>query len=253
MKKIICIILAASMLILACSLTSCGKKKITVATSPDFPPFEDLDDGKYIGIEMELIALCCDYLGYEFEMVSVPFESIITGVQTGKYTAGVAGISVDEDRKQNVDFATPYCLAAQAIVVKKGSSIEKKADLTGKKISVQLGTTGEKYCQENGYNVSSYETNSDAELALGQGKVDAWVIDDLTAAAMVKEWNSSHSESDALVVINEAMTSEPYAFAFQKGSSLVADFNKAIEKLVKDGTVANLFAKYDAPYTKPEI
>lgn len=255
MKKIICIILALAMLTIAFSLTSCGEKtKVTIATSPDFPPFEDLDaNGNFIGIDMELVALICKELGYEYEYVNTSFDSIVTGVQTGKYTIGAAGISVTEDRKQNVDFATPYCLAAQAIVVKTGSTIKSKSDLTGKKISVQTDTTGEKYCKDNGYNVSSYASNSDAELALYQGKVDAWVIDDLSAAAMVKEWNSSHSGSDQLVVLDEAMTSEPYAFVFQKGSKLVTEFNKVIEKFIKDGTIENLFKKYDAPYTKPEV
>lgn len=253
MKKIVAIILAVLILVISLASCSAKKDKITIATSPDFPPFEDLQNGEYVGIEMDLVKLVCEELGYEYEFVSVDFDSIISGVQAGKYTLAAAGISVDEDRKKNVDFAKEYCLAAQAIVVKSTSTIKTKADLTGKTIAVQTATTAEKYCMDEGYSVKSYTANPDAELALTQGKVDAWVIDDLTAAEMVKVWNSTHTGDETLVVINEAMTSEPYAFAFQKGSKYVSQFSTVIEKFIKDGTIQKLFEKYDAPYTKPEV
>ena len=253
MKKILALVLA--LMILALGVCSCAsnKVKVTIATSPDFPPFEDLNNGEFVGIEMDLVKLVCEKLGYDYEFVSVDFDSIITGVQAGKYTLAAAGISVDEDRKKNVDFATEYCLAAQAIVVKTTSAIKTKSDLDGKTIAVQTATTAEKYCQEQGYTILSYTANPDAELALFQGKVDAWVIDDLTADEMVKDWNKAHTGDEQLVVLKEAMTSEPYAFAFQKGSKLTAEFSKVIEEFIKDGTIQKLFEKYDAPYTKPEV
>ena len=103
---------------------------------------------------------------------------------------------------------------------------------------------------ENGYKVSSFQANSDAEMALVTGKVDAWVIDDLTAAEMVKAYNKDHP--DALSILGEAMTTEPYAFAFAFGSEdMVAKINDVLHTLVEDGTVAGLFEKFDAPYTAP--
>ena len=93
--------------------------------------------------------------------------------------------------------------------------------------------------------------NNDAQAALVSGKVDAWVIDDLTAAEMVKAYNDAHD--DKLVVLSEAMTTEPYAFAFAKGSdALVEKVNAALKELEADGTVAALFEKYDAPFTAPD-
>ena len=70
---------------------------------------------------------------------------------------------------------------------------------------------------------------------------------------MVKEWNKTHTGDDALVVLKEAMTSEPYAFCFQKGSKYTKLFSDAIKELIKDGTVKALFDKYDAPYFQPEV
>ena len=103
---------------------------------------------------------------------------------------------------------------------------------------------------ENGYTVSSFTANADAEAALVAGKVDAWVIDDLTAAEMVKIYNAE--KGDVLVILDEAMTTEPYAFAFAFGSEdLVAKINEILSGLVADGTVAAIFEKYEAPYTAP--
>jgi polar amino acid transport system substrate-binding protein len=163
---------------------------------------------------------------------------------------GASGISVTPARAENTLFTDPYCLAAQAIVVMKDSPIKSKADLTGKTVSVQTGTTAETYCMENGYTVSSFTANADAEAALVAGKVDAWVIDDLTAAEMVKIYNAE--KGDVLVILDEAMTTEPYAFAFAFGSEdLVAKINEILSGLVADGTVAAIFEKYEAPYTAP--
>lgn len=260
MKKIIAIVLSA--LMLCTCLTACGSKaatldsvkkagKLTVATSPDFPPFESLEDGKVVGIEVEIMELICKDLGVEMEIKQMDFDSVLPGVQAGKYNVGMSGISVTPDRQKNVKFTKPYCLAAQAIVVLEGSEIQAKADLAGKKVSVQSGTTAEDFCTTNGYTVSSFKANADAQTALIEGKVAAWVIDDLTAADMVKKYNESNPEKK-LVILDEAMTTEPYAFAFHMESSdLVDEINKSLDKLLADGTIEKLFEKYGAPYTAP--
>ena len=148
MKKLTSIILAVVMLFAAFALTSCGTQgktldqvkeagQLVIATSADFPPFEDLQgDGSFVGIEMDLAKLIADELGVELVIENMAFDSILTGVQAGKFDAGVAGISITEERQKNTLFTDPYCLAAQAIVVTAGSPIQSKADLVGKSVSV---------------------------------------------------------------------------------------------------------------------
>ena len=260
MKKMIALLLAA--LMICAMFTGCGEKgttlksvqkagKLTIATSPDFPPFESLgDNNEVVGIEIDVLNLICEQLGVTLEITQRDFDSVLPGVQAGKFDVGVSGISVTEKRQKNVLFTDPYCLAAQAIVVTEGSSITCKADLEGKKVSVQTGTTAESFCMDNGYDVSSFAANSDAQTALTSGKVDAWVIDDLTAADMVKVYNAAGGGQ--LVILDEAMTTEPYAFAFAFGSEdLVAEINTILNGLVADGTIASIFEKYEAPYTSP--
>ena len=254
MKKIIAL---ALVMILCLSLAACAAKgptlaevkkagKLTVATSPDFPPFESLEGGKVVGIEVEIMELICEELGVELEIEQINFDAVLTGVQTGKYDCGMSGISVTPKREKNTLFTVPYCLAAQCIVVKADSDIASKADLAGQKISVQTGTTAAEFCSGEGYELSQFEANQDAKLALTQGKVEAWVVDDLTAAELCKG-------DDTVKILDESMTTEPYAFAFAFGSEdLVKEINKIMEKLIEDGTIEALFEKYDAPYTKPE-
>ena len=264
MKKLLSFTLAALM-VLVCvfSFASCGKKgktleevkaagELVVATSPDFKPFKYLEGEEVVGIEVEILKKICEKLGVKLTLKQMTFESVLPGVMSGKFDCGMSGITVTESRQKNMLFTDPYCLAAQAIVVKAGSPIESKADLSGKKVSVQTGTTAEEYCMGNGYEVSAYEDNEVAQLALLNGNVDAWVIDDLTAAAMVKEYNEGKADTDKLVILSDAMTTEPYAFAFAFGSEdLVAEINKILKTMLDDGTIAGLFTKYDAPYTAP--
>ena len=261
LKKLVALSLVLVMVIVC--MSACGSQKLTVesvqkagklviGTSPDFPPFESLSaDGKVEGIEIEIMELICKELGVELEIKQMDFDSVLPGVQTGKFNVGVSGISVTPEREKNTLFTVPYCLAAQAIVVTSDSAITSKADLTGKTVSVQTGTTAEEFCMKNGYTVKAFAANADAEAALTVGKVDAWVIDDLTAAEMVAAYNADHPDAP-LVILDEAMTTEPYAFAFaQGGDDLVEKINEILNKLLADGTIAAIFEKYDAPYTAP--
>ena len=249
MKKILSLILCLALCFtFALSLTSCGYDgKLVVATSPDFPPFESLEDGKVVGIEVDIMKEICEELNYELVFEQIAFDSVITGVQEGKYDCGMSGITVTPDREEQVLFTTPYCLAAQVIVVKADSTINSKADLAGKTVSVQLGTTADEFCRAQGYTVDSYEANADAKLALTTGKVDAWVIDDLTAAEMCKGDSS-------VKILSETMTSEPYAFAFNfDDEELVKQVDEIVKKLIDNGTIKEIFESYGAIYTAPEV
>ena len=255
MKKIIALALALVM-ICAC-LTACGGAKgatlksvqkagkLVVATSPDFPPFESLEGNEVVGIEVDIMKLICDKLGVDVEFVQMDFDSVLIGIQAAKYDCAMSGITVTPARQKNMLFTDPYYNAAQVIVVTEGSAIASKADLAGKVVSVQTGTTAESGCQDEGIEIQSFTANADAKAALTTGKVDAWVVDNLTAIQMVEE-------GDGLTILEEKMTEEPYAFAFAMGSEdLVAAINDALVALMADGTVESIFDSYGEVYMKP--
>ena len=254
MKKIIALTLA---LVMCLSLfAGCGKKgttlkqvqkagKLTVATSPDFAPFESLEGGQVVGIEVDIMKKVCEKLGVELEIVQMDFDSVLVGIQSAKYDCGMSGITVDADRQKNMLFTDPYYNAAQVIVVKSDSAIKSKADLNGKTVSAQTGTTAEKGCADAGCTVKGFNANADAKAALTTGKVDAWVVDNLTAAQMV-------TENDGLKILDEKLTEEPYAFAFAFGSEdLVAEINTIVKAMIEDGTIESIFAAHGEAYVKP--
>ena len=254
-KKIIALVL--TLVLAAACLTACGGAngatlkdvqkagKLTVATSPDFPPFESLEGDAVVGIEPDIMKLICEKLGVEVEFVQMDFDSVLIGIQAAKYDCAMSGITVTPAREKNMLFTAPYYNAAQVIVVKADSTIAGKADLEGKVVSVQTGTTAESGCQDEGIEVQAFAANADAKAALTTGKVDAWVVDNLTAIQMVEE-------GEGLVILDEKMTEEPYAFAFAFGSEdLVAAINDALAELIADGTVEAIFASYGETYMKP--
>ena len=256
MKKIIALILVAVMLTL--TFTSCGVKgktlaevkeagKLVVATSPDFPPFESLEgkDKKVVGIEVDIMEKICKELGVELVIETMDFDSVLIGVQSAKYDCGMSGITVTPDRQKNMLFTVPYYNAAQVIVVKEGSDIKGKADLKDKTVSVQTGTTAEQGCGDEGIAVKPFNANADAKAALTAGKVDAWVVDNLTAIQMVEE-------GDGLKILDENMTDEPYAFSFAFGSEdLVEEIDKILKGYINDGTIDEIFEQYGETYVKP--
>ena len=256
MKKIIAILLVLVMLL---SFGACGNKKeepktevktLKIGTSPDFPPFEYLDGQNVVGIEIDILDAAAEKLGMKLEIVQMDFDSVLPGVQAGKLDIGASGITITESRQKEALFTQPYCLAAQAIVVVEGSPITCKADLSGKKVAVQTATTAEEFCMAEGYDVFAYQANNDAESAVVTGKVDAWVIDDLTASAMVEEYNKKADKK--LVILSEAMTTEPYGFAAKKGNEeLIGSMDEIISAMLKDGSIKKIFDKYGAPYTSP--
>ncbi len=257
MKKIISIILALTLCIGACfAFASCGAKgktleqvkeagKLVIATSPDFPPFENLVKNEVVGIEIDIIKRVCQELDVELVIEQMDFDSVLVGIQAAKYDCAVSGITRDADREKNMLFTTPYYNAAQCIVVKAGSSIKGAADLEGKTVSVQTGTTAEDYCLDAKITTKGFTANADAKNALTTGKVDAWVVDNCTAAKLVEA-------NDGLVILEEYFTEEPYAFAFAFGSeTLVEAIDAIVKDMIESGEMEQIFANHGEAYVAP--
>ncbi len=213
---------------------------LTMATNAEFKPFEYLEGEEVVGADIDMAKAVADYIGCELEITNIDFDAALTGAQTGKYDMAVAGITADEERKQNMNFSNPYFKASQSIIVTADSDIKTVSDLEGKTVSCQEGTTGEQYLLDNSYNVQSFKTGPEAVTALTTGKVDAVVIDNAVAKALSAEQNGK------TVVLDEALTEETYAIAMKKGNDeLTQKVNEALDALKEDGTLAKIFEKYD--------
>ncbi len=220
---------------------------LTFATSPDFPPFENLEGDEYVGFDIELARAIADYLGLECEFVTIQFDGIVPAVQTGtQVDAAISGITVDPERAESVDFSDPYYIADQSVAVMSGGDItsdnaSEALNTEGIVIAVQSGTTGETFAQENFPNatISAYGNATDCFAAMQSGQADAVCMDKAVVEQMVAE-----AYTDAEIVLNEA-TGEEYAVAVSKDNpNLLAAINEAIAALEADGTIDELTAEF---------
>lgn len=245
MKKIIALTL--TVMLVACLFAGCGskddKKVLTMATNAEFPPFEYLEGEEIVGADVDIAKAIAEKLGKTLEITNIDFDAALTGAATGKYDVAIAGVTATDERRQNMGFTDDYYTASQAIIVMAGSEIKTAADLEGKTISCQEGTTGEQFLLDNKYAVQSFKTGAEAISALTANKVDAVVIDNAVAKAL------SEKQDGKTVVLDEALTEEAYAIVTKLGNDeLITEINKALADLKTEGKLAEIFEKYDLPY-----
>lgn len=240
--KVASIVLVIAMI--AC-FAACGgnggeKEKLVMATNAEFPPYEYVEDGKIVGIDAEIAGLIADKLGMELEIVDVAFDSIIPGVQSGKYDMGMAGLTVNDERLEKVNFSTSYATGIQAVIVKEGSDIKSIDDLAGKKIGVQTSTTGDIYATDD-YGedaITRYDNGAVAVQALLADKVDCVIIDNEPAKSYV-------AANEGLKVLDTEYTVEDYAICFAKENTELKDkVDGALKELIADGSVKEVIEKY---------
>jgi polar amino acid transport system substrate-binding protein len=210
-------------------------KLLRVGTSPDFPPFEYIDEGgNIVGFDIDMIRELAKMIGYDdIEIISIDFDGLIPALQNGQIDVIAAGMTITEERQQIVDFTVPYWQADQAIVVKKGSSFSPQSldDLEGKIIGVQSGTTGEAvvddFVSETGkeIDIRRYSSFVLAINDLVNGRIDAVVVDTPVAEMFTTKYDV---EISAVI-----QTGEQYGLAVRKGDTeLLNKLNQALQQLM---------------------
>lgn len=242
------------------ALAGCNKDNgnyLTVATNAEFPPFESLEGNKPVGFDIDLIDAIAKEMGYDGAKIThMDFNSVIPSVQTGKYDCAIAGLTIDEDRKEKVDFSNKYFNASQAIIYKGETKTFADENavwefLKGKKIGVAKGFSGDLLIQDEiaegklkdtGATSKQYQTGGLAVTDLANGKVDVVVIDKDPAQAFAKKFANKGIKAD-----NTALGNEEYAIAVQKGNTeLLNKINKALQTLKDNGQFDKIMNKYFA-------
>lgn len=250
MKKVtktVTLMLAA--VLAAATLTACGGgsakgNAITFGTNPEFPPFEFVTSngviGEFDGIDMAIAKQIGEDNSMEVKMESMEFDSLLVALQNGQIDAVIAGMTATDERRETVDFSTPYYTATQVMIVKEDSDITTAADMADKKICVIQGYTGEVCVQDMGYTYEAFKKGTEAVMELVNGKCDVVVLDSATAQKYV-------SDNEGLKIVEDASAfeSEEYAIAVQKDNTeLLNKINASIEKMLADGTINDLAVKY---------
>ena len=157
MKKLFAVLLSAMLLL---AMAACGEQPQTpddtqepavlhMATEGTFPPYEYYDNGQLVGIDIEVAGAIAEKLGMKLETTDIAFDSIIPGVQAGKYDSGMAGVTVNEERLQQVNFSDSYATGVQVVIVKEGGKVQSLDDMADAIIGTQSGTTGFIYASED--------------------------------------------------------------------------------------------------------
>ena len=212
-----------------------------MGTNATFPPYEFVDDnGEVAGIDAEIAKAIADKLGMTLEIKDMEFDSLIPAVQGGSIDIVLAGMTVNEERKESVNFTDSYATGTQVIIVKEDSAIASVDDLEGKTIGVQSGTTGDAYCTDD-YgqdHVKQFSSGALAVAALVNGQVDCVVIDNEPAKNFV-------AANTGLKILGTEYVTENYAAAIAKtNTDLLDKVNGASAELKADGTIDGIIAKY---------
>lgn len=231
------------------ALTTAVEGVLSMATEATFPPYEYYDGDELVGIDVEVAAAIADKLGLEFQVTDIAFDSIIPGVQTGKFDMGMAGMTVNEERLEEVNFTTSYAKGVQVVIVKDGSPITSVDDLfaegASNTIGTQTGTTGFLYAtwdiEDEGLGtVKAFAKTTDAVEALKNGQVDCVILDNEPAKALV-------AANEGLSILDSSYADEDYAIAVSKDNeALLEAIDGALNELIEDGTLQTIVDKYIA-------
>ena len=266
MKKLIALMLA---MVMALSLGACGKpaendnsandnntdgdatatRTFVMGVDAEYPPFSYLgEDGQYTGFDVEVCKAVCDLLGWDLQVFGVNWDQKLVQLDAKECDCVWSGMTIlDSMKEAGYVISAPYYDNTQVIMVKEGSDIKSSADLAGKVVAVQLGTSGEALLADGGDLADLAATFADLTTCdsflkcfteLGGGAVDAVIVDKPVAV--------SYAESNkGFTVLDEGLGAEQYGIAFRAGDEeLCATVEDAVAQLVANGTYAEIAAKY---------
>ena len=216
-----------------------------VGTEASFPPFEYVENGQFVGFDIELIKEIGKIKGFDVEIRDMSFDSLIPALISGNIDMVVAGMTITEERARMVDFTEPYFSANQSVLVRKDSGFNITVLFGKNKLGVQTGTTGDLWVTENlvdkGFlsknNIVRYDTFNFAVRDLVNKNIDAIVLDNPVAERFTK--------TDPVEIVGIIITNENYGIAVKKDrKDLLNTLNEGILELQKNGKIDELVIKY---------
>lgn len=249
MKKLLVMMLA----LVACAgmlLAGCGGEKkaqeakvLRVGSEPAFAPFEFQKEGskELTGFDIDLIKAIGKELGYKVEIQNMGFDALIPALGAKNIDVAIAGMTITEERKKVVNFSDPYYTSGLIIMVPKdNTTIKSLADLEGKKIGCQIGTTGEMKARSISKQVVAFNTQSEASMELQNGGVEAVINDKPVVDYYLKQGGSKVAKT-----VGEKMEAEDYGMAVAKDNpQLAADLSKGLAALKKNGEYKKIYVTW---------
>lgn len=215
-------------------LTGCSRNEnqLILVTEAGFAPYEYYENGKIVGVDIDIANEIANYIGKELVVKDIAFDSIINELNSGKADFAAAGMSITPERLQEVDFSIEYITSNQVVMVRKDSNITMN-EIDGKKIAVQLGNVADSYATKNYKNSKIVRQKKYLTMVedLKASKVDLIIMDNLPAQEIIKA-------NDGLKLLPGYLFSDSYGIAVKKGNTeLLNSINTVLEKLQNEGKI----------------
>ncbi len=227
------------------ALWSKDSGKIVIGLDDEFPPmgFRD-ENNNIVGFDIDLAKACAEKMGVEAEFQVIDWDSKEMDLSTGKIDLIWNGFTITDDRLNTMEFTKPYLNNKQIILVKNGSDIKTKADLEGKNVGVQTGSSAldaiaEDEISNKFASMPTYDTNVLAFNDLEIGRVDAVVADEIVA-----RYYLSTNDND-FTILDEDFGEEQYGIAAAKGNTeLITELQNALDECNEDGTAEEISTQW---------
>lgn len=247
MKKAVLVIVVS--LVVLGSVFAGGRREagntIVFATDATWPPMEFVnEDREIVGFDIDMIRAAAEAAGFQAEFRNTAWDGIFAGLATGEYDAVVSSVTITEDRKETMDFSIPYINAGQVLIVQMGEQgVSTLADLSGREVGAQIGTTGAfEVDKVAGVTLRTYDEIGLAVEDLANGRIAGVVADTPIAADFVLQ---NENYSARLKIVGEPFTEEFYGVAVRKGNAAVLDrVNDGLQKIIDSGRMEELKDKW---------
>lgn len=239
-------LLLVGLLLAAMSGTAWAQKTITFAADCTWPPMEMMSEQKEcIGFGPDLVNAMAKVGGFNVVIHNTAWDGIFAGLAMGKYDAISSSVSITDERKATMDFSDPYFEVKQGVVVREGSDIKSEADLVGKTLGAQIGTTGYFAAIRIAKDAAkSYDEVGLAITDLANGRIDAVICDDAVAAGYALT-NPDYADKLAMPFLIVPDEPEYLGFAVKKGNTEVQEaINAALAAVRASGEYDAIFKKW---------
>lgn len=256
MKKIVVALLMLVVLV-ACSKKSesgldavKSKGKIIVGLDDTFAPMGFKNDkGEIVGFDIDLANEVAKRLEIQAEFKPSEWSGIVFELKSGNIDVVWNGMTITEARKKEIIFSNPYMNNSQIIVSLSGSPLNKKEDLAGKIIGLQLGSSSVNAVSEDALSkelkdIKKYDTNVEALMDLEAGRVEAVVLDEIVARYYIEQ-REKQTNKDIFKVLEGDFGTEEYGVGIRKeDTSLKEAIDRTIDEMKKDGTYDEIYEKW---------
>lgn len=240
MKIIVSILVTCLVFLSGCQQAQ--EDTLILGTSADYPPFEFIQDGQVVGLDVDVAHYIADQLDRTLIIQEMDFNGLISALNAGKVDFVMAGLSVTPEREKHVSFTAPYFEPQFTLLTQQDKPISTLSELASKKIGVQLGSVMESFLKDLQDNVAdlsieSLPKNIPLIENLKLGRLDGVLVEDLQAKAFI-------AANPELIANMLPGSQGQYAIALKKDSALKPAFDQAIQELNRTKTLERIKTKW---------